>query len=220
MLEVGGYYQLPYSDFIFLQVMAQWYPVMDPCQGTSGPSEFTSTGFVFYFGGTPQCFCLSNAEQFDFSSIIPADAERVRIALGVISFCRTFASCTWLNNTSPWVNDVRFGVYPVSSTGAEPAEPRPSPRPRLGPAFPNPVSFGVTTIPFALPREDQARIDVFEISGRLIRTIFEGPATEGWNQTTWDGTDSAGRRVSTGVYFYRLTTTEGSVAGKLIVIAK
>ena len=68
---------------------------------------------------------------------------------------------------------------------------------------PNPFD-GVTEISFHLSGSSTARLDVFDVSGRLVRTLVDGVHKAGSHTARWDGRDSAGRLVSAGVYFYRL----------------
>ena len=108
------YADLPLRNYIFTQFNAQWYPAVCGTTGKLATSPWTSNGFVYYFGGTPQCTSVlpgSLGTQIDFSSFIPPGAEQVRIALGVLSFCRYFANCTQLSNTTPWFDLAGLGVY-------------------------------------------------------------------------------------------------------------
>ena len=56
------------------------------------------------------------------------------------------------------------------------------------------------------------------MNGRLVDQVFDGVARQGLNEAYWDGTDSMGRSVAGGVYFYRLVTGETEKARKLVVI--
>ncbi len=58
----------------------------------------------------------------------------------------------------------------------------------LGLAHPNPFNPS-TTIEFALSRADNARLDVFTVDGRLVRTLVDGGLGAGPHTATWDGTD-------------------------------
>jgi hypothetical protein len=88
----------------------------------------------------------------------------------------------------------------------------------LGLAHPNPFNPS-TTIQFALARPDNARLDVFTIDGRLVRTLVDRGLTAGPHTATWDGVDHLGRAVASGTYFYRLTTAGGfSEAGRMVLV--
>jgi len=71
--------------------------------------------------------------------------------------------------------------------------------------YPNPFN-PITTISFTLPTTANARIEVYNILGGLVAAPFDGVAQSGRNEVVWDGTNSAGQAVASGVYFYRLKT--------------
>lgn len=68
---------------------------------------------------------------------------------------------------------------------------------------PNPFS-PETEIVFELPRAGSADLRIYGADGRLIRTLFEEPREAGQHTAKWNGLDDAGRRVASGIYFYRL----------------
>jgi flagellar hook assembly protein FlgD len=45
---------------------------------------------------------------------------------------------------------------------------------------------------------------VYDVAGRLIRTLADGAFTAGRHPSVWDGTDERGKHVAAGVYFARL----------------
>jgi flagellar hook assembly protein FlgD len=70
-------------------------------------------------------------------------------------------------------------------------------------AQPNPFNPN-TTIRFELEHAAHATLQVFDLSGRLVATLLDGECQAGVNQTTWQGRDTAHRKVSSGVYLYTL----------------
>ncbi|MGH7598920.1 MAG: PKD domain-containing protein [bacterium] len=76
--------------------------------------------------------------------------------------------------------------------------------------YPNPFSdksaFGnsATTIRFNLPRSGKISLAIYDVRGALIKTLESGNKTAGEHIVRWDGRDSRGGRVASGVYFYRL----------------
>jgi len=90
----------------------------------------------------------------------------------------------------------------------------------LGPAEPNPAA-SATRIAFTVPKAastSDARLDVFGLDGRRVRTLFAGPAEAGAHVSTWDLADEAGRRVSAGVYFVRLLWGGSALERRIAVI--
>jgi hypothetical protein len=76
--------------------------------------------------------------------------------------------------------------------------------PALLGARPNPTS-SVTEIAFALPADGAATLRVYDVAGRLVRTLVEGLTTAGVHRARWDGLDARGRVVRSGIYFAKLT---------------
>ncbi|MGH7726914.1 MAG: FlgD immunoglobulin-like domain containing protein [Candidatus Eiseniibacteriota bacterium] len=74
---------------------------------------------------------------------------------------------------------------------------------RLHPAAPNPL-HDRTIVTFDLPRETEVSLRLYDVRGRLLRTLASGAVTPGRHQRAWDGVDEAGNRVPPGVYFVRL----------------
>jgi len=73
----------------------------------------------------------------------------------------------------------------------------------LGPARPNPAR-GSAVFRYELPRESRVTLSVFDASGRRVRAIVDGRRGAGAHVARWDGRDEDGRRVTSGVYFFRL----------------
>ena len=75
--------------------------------------------------------------------------------------------------------------------------------PALLGARPNP-SPGRNEIGFVLRSEARVILRVYDVGGRLVRTLVDGPTPAGVHRIPWDGTDSRGRAVTSGIYFSRL----------------
>jgi hypothetical protein len=79
-------------------------------------------------------------------------------------------------------------------------------RPQLLPNHPNPFNPS-TTIQFDLPASGGlVRLQVFDVTGRLVRTLVSEPLGSGRHSVDWDGRDSRGQLVGSGTYFARLRT--------------
>jgi uncharacterized repeat protein (TIGR01451 family) len=79
----------------------------------------------------------------------------------------------------------------------------------LSEALPNPFR-GTTVLRFSVPAPGgKASLDVFDVTGRRVRTLVKGGTTPGWQSVVWDGRDDAGHPVASGLFFSRL-----SYAGK------
>jgi hypothetical protein len=74
---------------------------------------------------------------------------------------------------------------------------------QLNGSFPNPFS-SETMISFAVPSAGYVNLRVYDMSGRLVRTLADGDMTAANHSVTWDGRDHNGDLVGAGVYFCRL----------------
>ncbi len=72
------------------------------------------------------------------------------------------------------------------------------------PARPNPF-ISDTEISFALPSPARAAVRLFDVNGRLVRTLHDGMATAGVHRMRWDGRNSRGQNIGVGIYFIQLT---------------
>lgn len=87
----------------------------------------------------------------------------------------------------------------------------------LSPGQPNPARGGAT-LAFGLPRDGAATLRVFDLAGRLVRTLVAGDRPAGPGAAAWDGRDEGGRDAPAGVYFCRLESAGGSVTRKLLLV--
>jgi hypothetical protein len=85
----------------------------------------------------------------------------------------------------------------------------------LAPSAPNPF-FGAAAVRFDVPRGGPVRLEVFDVTGRLVRTLASGRLDAGRHTVRWDGRDDAGVEVASGVFFYRLSA-EGETRTRKVV---
>ena len=84
--------------------------------------------------------------------------------------------------------------------------------------YPNPFN-PVTTIKYSLPRAGHLKLSIFDLRGRLVKTLIDGPRPAGADQTiVWDGTDNQGSGASSGVYFYEARTGDDVRIGKMTML--
>lgn len=83
--------------------------------------------------------------------------------------------------------------------------------------FPNPFN-AAAVIPYRLGQGGNVSIDVFDILGRHVVTLVDGPEAAGDHQAVWNGTDARGQAVGSGVYFYRLNAGEFAESRKMVLI--
>ncbi len=99
-----------------------------------------------------------------------------------------------------WIVD-NLTIQPGAATAVN--DPVPARRLRLEPNAPNPFNPS-TTIRWVLPSEADMSLRVYDLRGRLVRTVVAGPQAAGAGSATWDGRDDRGASVASGAYVYRL----------------
>jgi hypothetical protein len=82
---------------------------------------------------------------------------------------------------------------------------------------PNPFG-GFTIIQFSIAAPGRVHLAVYDVTGRLVRTLVDGPHTPNVYKVTWDGTDTYGTRAASGFYFYKLQAGEFTRTRKMILL--
>jgi subtilase family serine protease len=83
--------------------------------------------------------------------------------------------------------------------------------------FPNPFN-PITTIRYGLPKDGQARLTLYDVSGRSIIVLVDGRESAGYHTVVWRGEDAGGRPVASGVYFYRLEAGDFVATRKMVLL--
>lgn len=106
-------------------------------------------------------------------------------------------------------------VMLVSGTPSEPRAPAPGGMEVR--AYPTPFASAtvIALIVHVYPGSDRARVDVYDMSGRCVRTLHDGVLGTGAFTMRWDGTDDAGRRLAAGTYY--CTARAGQESGTVAV---
>ena len=87
----------------------------------------------------------------------------------------------------------------------------------LGQNYPNPFN-PTTTIPFEIERDGRVRLTIFDARGRRVRTLLDENHGAGVFEEFWDGVDSQGKPVSSGVYFVRLEAAGQRNTRKMVLL--
>jgi immune inhibitor A len=88
---------------------------------------------------------------------------------------------------------------------------------RLSQNYPNPFNPN-TNIQYEMCAPGQVTLEVYDLLGRHVRTLFKGQADVGVSTITWDATEDNGQNVASGVYFYRLVTAASEQTRKMILL--
>ncbi len=82
---------------------------------------------------------------------------------------------------------------------------------------PNPFN-PMTTISYTVGKAGHVSLKVYDTSGAMVKTLYEGERTPGRYGATWDGRNARGDQVATGVYFYRMKTGKFVETKKMVLI--
>jgi hypothetical protein len=82
----------------------------------------------------------------------------------------------------------------------------------------NPFRGGAARITFGIVNRERVELRLYDVAGRLVRTLANREFEPGSHDVFWDGTDDAGRSVARGVYFYQLRTPSFVSEKKLAVL--
>jgi flagellar hook assembly protein FlgD len=82
---------------------------------------------------------------------------------------------------------------------------------------PNPFKERAT-VSFSLTRPSPVSVSVYDVTGRLVRSLADRPFSEGTHVLSWDGKDVAGRPVGAGIYFYRFSSGRVAHTGKMSLL--
>jgi hypothetical protein len=83
---------------------------------------------------------------------------------------------------------------------------------------PNPFVHS-TTVRFELPREMQARAQVYDVQGRMVRTLLrDSRLSQGTHVLPWDGRNDAGVSVGSGVFFARVVLGRETHSEKIVLL--
>jgi hypothetical protein len=158
----------------------------------------------------PAAFYRTFAEGYDYATMRDGTAGFFTCGTDA-PLTAWFASVlTWGGFTTSAVCNPAY-VIDVKEPGVVPAVVT-----SLGQAFPNPMN-PTATIKYSIGTPGKVMLRVFDVSGRVIRTLVDETKTAGQYSVIWDGKNDGGERVASGVFFYQLNAP-GSELNKKIVI--
>ncbi len=83
--------------------------------------------------------------------------------------------------------------------------------------LPNPFNPS-TRVAFELGEPCRTTLFVYDVSGKLVRTLIDETLPAGAHDVEWDGRDGAGRRCASGIYFYRLRAGSFAETKKMVLL--
>jgi FlgD Ig-like domain/Protein of unknown function (DUF1565) len=121
--------------------------------------------------------------------------------------------------------DTSYPICCTVSPGGPEEWPGPDPEPEdrlptvtdLIAIVPNPFNPS-TTVHYSVAAPAQIEIGVYDVGGRLVRTLVSGPKPAANHQVVWDGTNEVGEAVASGVYFVKLSAETVTRTMKMVLL--
>ncbi len=91
---------------------------------------------------------------------------------------------------------------------------------KLAQNYPNPFNPS-TTIRVGVPQSadgQRVTLRIYDVLGRQVRTLWTGNLKMGYHEFKWNGVNDHGRRVASGIYFYRVKTASNALIKKMILM--
>jgi hypothetical protein len=82
---------------------------------------------------------------------------------------------------------------------------------------PNPFN-PATIITYEIQESAHVRLRIFDVRGRLVRTLEDSDMPAGMHDAVWDGMDETGRQAVSGIYFYRLKAGSFEETRKMVIL--
>jgi hypothetical protein len=160
-------------------------------------------------GGAGKYSQNSMAAEFGLGSTTAIDLVTVRWPSGQIDSC---AYSVFLDQRLTWIEGESCPTTTVVETAV---------RSPLGLELyqnhPNPFN-PTTSITFDLPDDGRMTLRIYDANGHLVRTLVDGMLEANAHSLVWDGRDDHGRKLSSGVYFYRLRAGDRVLSRKLVML--
>lgn len=83
--------------------------------------------------------------------------------------------------------------------------------------YPNPFNMQ-TEISFTVPSRSYVTLEIFDLLGRKVSTLISGNFDAGYYTAAWNGIDSQGNSVSSGLYFYTLKAGDIKLSRKMLLL--
>ena len=83
--------------------------------------------------------------------------------------------------------------------------------------YPNPFN-PATVIDYALPEKNAVMLQIFDLTGKLVRTLVNAEQSAGRYRVEWDGQNANGQPQASGVYFYKMTAGAYAETRKMLLV--
>jgi hypothetical protein len=189
------------------------------------PGTFTE-GMIFYYNG--ENLFLDHLDPDSFSFAILADTNNASGFDYFIGIAYDNGTCTYktvgtsfefgglddISSPTPKADlaDSIMSFFCIPKPIGMEEEPLPNLLPKvfaLSQSKPNPAGSSVQ-IHYDLPARSRVHLVIYDITGRVVRVLVDESREAGYRSIVWDGRDSRGKEIASGVYFYKLSARSDS----------
>jgi len=83
--------------------------------------------------------------------------------------------------------------------------------------YPNPFN-AQTVINYTLPTAGHVTLEIFNVLGQKVNTLFDEYQEAGYKSVIWNGNDNSGKNIATGIYFYRLSSSNEQITKRMLML--
>ena len=109
------------------------------------------------------------------------------------------------------------GTINITGVGVEEGDTGPLPVNNVNSVYPSPA-MSSATIPFSLASAGTARVDVYDVSGRIVTTLASEEMAAGQHSLVWNLEDGNGTAIPSGIYHVRIATADWTGTTNLVVV--
>jgi hypothetical protein len=154
-------------------------------------------------------------------SLVPGDHTLINLLDAGDTFDITVSPAYEIEGLSLAGHEVAIYMFAVAN-GVDPGDDDlPGAGLRLGQSYPNPHDShsSAATINYYLPAVTEVRLGIYDVSGRLVRTLRDGASEDaGPHSAVWQGRDDKDGQLPSGVYFYRLEAGRESCMKRMVLL--
>jgi hypothetical protein len=109
-------------------------------------------------------------------------------------------------------------LKPENGTGLSRQIPVPT-ETQLAYNYPNPFN-SATTIPYQPAKASHVKLSIHNFLGQHVNTLVNEPQSAGYHTVNWNGNDSNGKPMASGIYIYRMETDYNSIHTKKSILTR
>jgi len=209
VIQAGGYLVLCQDTSSFLSV----FPTVNNYVGELGYG-FSGGGELLRLMDSTDA--LVDYVEYDDSNPWPLNADGNGSSLELTNYeldntiATSWAASVILNGT-PGVTNSTYSVLKSESNALVPNVYA------LHQNYPNPFN-PTTTIKYDIPKDTHILINIFDLKGRLVKTLIDEYQISGFKTIKWDATNKTGQQIAAGMYIYRIKAGNYSETKKMVLL--